>query len=321
MRPLPALGLVATLSLVAAAAGPPDAPSTAVKPAWAYGHDLPVRGGGASDFAAAKSVGVEVYRDAAAGALVAVTHAGGLAVTAADGPPAGGIAWLFAHDYPTGKGTLGVEGFKDAGSGKLLCVSQAGMVAFAPPPAATAPAGKAPTRRHAVVLKVRNPTETDFGPQTAGFEVDCAADPATGGLVYTTAAGRLAAAPAPAGPAPEESKPPVALYGLTVKARQTGEAAFGPATKAFGVEVFRDENTGGLLYVSETGSIATAPAAAKPGPDGVVWTHALAVRARPAGASDFKTAAPVHVEAYRDSHTGHTLYVTDAGAIAVLAKK
>ncbi len=316
MRAIPALGLVAALSLTATAEPP------TVKPAWAYGHDLPVRSGGAADFAAAKLVGVEVYRDTAAGAFVAVTHAGGLAVTAADvAPTSGSIAWLFAHDYPAGKGTVGVEGFKDVGSGKLLCVSQAGMVAFAPLPAATAPAGKAPTRRHAVVLKVRKPSETDFGPTTAAFEVDCATDPATGGLIYTTAAGRLAAATAPTGPAPDESKPPVALYGLTVRARQPGEAAFGPTTKAFGVEVFRDENTGGLLYVSETGSIAAAPAAAKPGPDGVVWTHALAVRVRPAGTSDFKDAASVHVEAYRDSHTGHTLYVTDAGAIAVLAKK
>src|SRR4051794_8283443 len=54
-------------------------------------------------------------------------------------------------------------------------------------------------------------------------------------------------------------KPPEWLHGLEMKVRKAGEADFGKDTKKYGLEVFRDENNGNLVYISETGSIAVIP--------------------------------------------------------------
>src|SRR5438874_3042168 len=59
-------------------------------------------------------------------------------------------------------------------------------------------------------------------------------------------------------PPPPEAKKPTWQHGMTVKARKAAEATFADAQR-FGIEVFRDENTGNLIYISETGSIAVVP--------------------------------------------------------------
>jgi hypothetical protein len=56
-------------------------------------------------------------------------------------------------------------------------------------------------------------------------------------------------------------KAPQWLHGFSVKARSANEADFTDKTKRIGIEVFKDENTGNLVYVSDTGSIAVTPAA------------------------------------------------------------
>ena len=50
------------------------------------------------------------------------------------------------------------------------------------------------------------------------------------------------------------------VHGLEVKVRKAGEADFTNATKAVGIEVFRDENNNNLIYITETGSVAVVPA-------------------------------------------------------------
>lgn len=54
-------------------------------------------------------------------------------------------------------------------------------------------------------------------------------------------------------------KKPKWHYGLSLMVRKSDEANFGKDTKKIGIEVFRDENNGNLIYVSETGSIAVLP--------------------------------------------------------------
>jgi hypothetical protein len=49
------------------------------------------------------------------------------------------------------------------------------------------------------------------------------------------------------------------LYGMTVKSRKANEADFSDTTKKWGLEIYRDENNGNLVYVSETGSISVVP--------------------------------------------------------------
>jgi hypothetical protein len=59
--------------------------------------------------------------------------------------------------------------------------------------------------------------------------------------------------------AQDTTKKPTFLHGLDLQVRKAGEKEFKDA-RAYGIEVFRDENTGNLVYISETGSIAVVPA-------------------------------------------------------------
>lgn len=59
--------------------------------------------------------------------------------------------------------------------------------------------------------------------------------------------------------AAQDTKAPKWLHGLEFKVRKAGEADFNKETKKYGIEVFRDENNGNLVYISETGSIAVVP--------------------------------------------------------------
>jgi hypothetical protein len=54
-------------------------------------------------------------------------------------------------------------------------------------------------------------------------------------------------------------KAPLWLHGMNVKARKSDELDFNKDTKKYGIEVYRDENNGNLIYISETGSIAVVP--------------------------------------------------------------
>lgn len=56
-----------------------------------------------------------------------------------------------------------------------------------------------------------------------------------------------------------EPKAPKWLHGMNLKARKDSEGNFTDTTKKYGIEVFRDENNGNLIYISETGSIAVVP--------------------------------------------------------------
>ncbi len=58
----------------------------------------------------------------------------------------------------------------------------------------------------------------------------------------------------------QEVKGPKWLHGLDLRVRKGGEADFTKDTRKFGVEVFRDESTNNVVYISETGSIAVVPA-------------------------------------------------------------
>jgi hypothetical protein len=51
-------------------------------------------------------------------------------------------------------------------------------------------------------------------------------------------------------------KAPIFLHGLELQSRKAGEASFNEKTKRYAIEVFKDDNTGYTIYMSETGSIA-----------------------------------------------------------------
>ena len=304
----------------------------APKPLWVYAHDLKVRKGGDTDWDKAAKIGVEVFKEPLSGATLAISQAGNLAVIDAGEPGATKKAeWQFAHDMRARKADedkftkdttkYGVEVFLDTGSGKLVYISQTGGLALGITAAAK---DKGPVWHHALLLKVRGPNEDAFGKDTKKFGVEVYKDENTGGLVYITEGGLLAAGPAPAtAPESDKVKAPKALYGLTCRVRKADEPDFvADKTAKFGIEVFRDENTGGLIYISETGSIAVAPApAALKEKQGLEWKKAMSLKARPGGVPEFAKANKYGVEVFTDKNTGNTLFITDTGAIAVLAAK
>jgi hypothetical protein len=51
-------------------------------------------------------------------------------------------------------------------------------------------------------------------------------------------------------------KDPKWQYGLSFQVRAANEQNFTAATKKHGVEVYRDENNGNWIYISDTGSLA-----------------------------------------------------------------
>jgi len=316
-------------TIAGAALAQPPAP----KPAWVYGHDLRARKGGTTDFDKdTPKIGVEFFKDDAAGAVVAVTQTGALAATPVAGVgPEKKAPWQFAHDLGSRKfdedrfsqttAKFGVEAFKDAATGKLFYLSEQSTAAFADLPASVG-TNKPPAWHHALIVKVRAAKEKDFTKDTKKFGVEVFKDGNTGGLIYVCETASIATAPAPpVAPAADSVKAPKALYGLTMRCRKADEKEFGDATQTFSVEVFRDENTGGLLYISETGAVATAPAAEAKTGQGVLWKYGMVLKARPGGVPEFAKAAAFGVEAFLDGNTGNLVYVAQTGSIAVLPKK
>lgn len=322
-------GLCGLLTALTVAAGQP----TASKQTWVYGHNILVRKGGEKDFTKDTSkIGVEFFKDDTGGALVAITQTGNLAVV-----PATLIGnekkpqWLFAHDLRCRRAdeerftkdtmTYGVEALKDMASGKLMYLSQKASIALTDAPASLA-TDQGPKWHHALILKVRLPAE-DGWTNAKKFGIEVFKDGNTGGLIYVTELGTIALAPAPnTVPDPEKIKPPKYTHGFNLRVRKADEPNFGPMTRKVGVEVFQDQNTGGLVYISETGSIATAPApstiqAGNP-PE---WKHAMTLKARPSSVNEFDKANKFGIEVFLDVNTGYLVYISETGSIAVLATK
>lgn len=332
MRARYAVLLGLTAAAVAATALPAVAQpaATAPKPEWAAAHDLKVRKGKETDWEKALKVGVEMFKDPAADAVVAITAAGQMAVLPADATPNKKSEWgtglsfkarAAAEEKFTDTTTLfGVEVFKGLAAGHVLFVSDRGSVAFYP---GTVAGEKEPQFQYGLTLKVRPPGQDKFdGAKAIG--VEAYKDNNTGGMVYITEAGLIATAKGVPDKAPEgkDVKKPKPLYGLEAKARKSDEQDFTEKTQKYGIEVFKDENTGTLIYVSETGSIAAVPAPAdiKTGQK-LQWQHAFTLKARPGGEADFAKAKKYGVEVFSDRHTGYLVYVNEAGSIAVLPPK
>jgi hypothetical protein len=56
-----------------------------------------------------------------------------------------------------------------------------------------------------------------------------------------------------------DPKTPKRQHGMSLKVRKSTEDNFTEKTQKIGVEVFRDENNGNLIYIAENGSIAVVP--------------------------------------------------------------
>jgi hypothetical protein len=251
------------------------APVKEVKaPKWLYGMKLKVRKAGETKFTDdTKKFGIEVFKDENSGIVLYISETGSIAVVRGINPPGGKDAkgkdpkYLYGYELRVRKGNepdftpdtkkYGVEVFKDEDAGTLVYISETGAIAARP--AGSADPGtkvKDPQWMYALNLRVRKAGEENFTDATKKWGVEVFKDHRAGNLIYVAEDGALSLVPAGSFSGVDETKKPKWLHAQEFQVRKGGEKEFTPATKKFGVEVFRDENTGNTVYITEAGSLA-----------------------------------------------------------------
>jgi hypothetical protein len=226
------------------------------------------------------------------------------------------------EDFDKAK-VFGVEGFKDQNTNYLIYISQTGALSVAS--AASTPDGeniKKPEWNHALELKCRKYGEEDFD-KAKLFGVEAFKDVNTDLLVYICQTGDIAAVSARASTGGETAKQPKWTHALDLKVRPGREESFDNA-RTYGVEAFRDDNAGQLIYISQTGSVAAVAAKLTTDGDKVKkpkWSHALDLKCRKGGVEDFDKADVFGVEVFLDENAGTLIYISQTGSIAVVPAK
>jgi hypothetical protein len=243
-------------------------------PKWLTGLDLPARKAGEKVFTKDTKVhSMEIFLDPNTDNWLLITEKGNIASTGAKAKSSSGTdapKWAHSVDLSVRKGGIkewkgaakyGVEVYRDPNTRNLVFISENGHIAVSPEPAGLKidpKEAKAPDWLHGLDLSCRKHDEKAFTKDTRKFGVEVFYDAATGHYVFICETGSIAVAPAPKEvKAPTSNvKEPRWTHGLNVKCRRYGEKDFSDKTQVFGAEVFRDENVGVSLYISETGALA-----------------------------------------------------------------
>lgn len=238
---------------------------------WKTAHDLNCRKAGEEKFTqATKKWGVELFQDRATNQLLYVCESGSvmLAPVPATLVTDRGPKWHHALEpkvrtpeqttFDNAK-KFGVEVFTDENTGGLIYITEAGAIAPASlavtnfDPKKIAP----PKAQYGLDLRVRGADEENFTEKTKRMGVEVFEDPNAGVLFYLTEAGYIAAAPF-TGKFVDGAKSVTWKSAMALRARKGGEKEFDKAKK-YGIEVFEDNRTGNLIFLSETGAIAVLP--------------------------------------------------------------
>src|SRR5947209_13868248 len=147
------------------------------------------------------------------------------------------------------------EVFKDENNGNLVLISETGALTVVKTGAdlKSPPEPKQPLWLLGLEYRVRQAGQPSFDKDTKRWSSEEFKDDNSGALFYILENGSPAGwmAPNPVAP-PAKIKEPLWLHGLELKARKAGEANFTNA-KAYGIEAFKDENSGSVIYVSDIG--------------------------------------------------------------------
>src|SRR5262249_3295846 len=308
-------------------------------PEWTHGLEMKARKADEKEFSdKTRAFGSEAYLDRTANALFYVMETGSVAAVGAAGFTAPkdikGPKWLAAMNLSVrragevkfGDATkkVGVEVFQDENPGARLYISETGSLAVLRAGPLGASAG-APKHQYGYELRVRKGPEGDFTDKTQKFGVEVFKDEAGGALIYVSETGAIAAVPAGQIAGGTELKRPTWTHGLGLPVRKAGEKDFTDATRKWGIEVFKDEKAGNLIYIAENGNLAIVPAGAFTPPvetKAPQRLRAAEVRVRRAGEGNFaEMTRKWGIEVYRDENTGNTIFITEAGALAVLTAK
>jgi hypothetical protein len=182
---------------------------------------------------------------------------------AAAQPASNTAKFLFGHDFqvrPAGVDDvstktprLGVEVFLHEPTKTFLAVSQSGAITVTP--AEPVGADKSRARVAAYDLAVRKPGEPEITQKTKKWGVELYRLPGVNRLVYASESGAITFAAVP--PGLGQDKGWKRSHGLDLPVRDAQQERFEKA-KRFGTEVYLDQNTRSLLYVTDTGAVATA---------------------------------------------------------------
>jgi hypothetical protein len=231
-------------------------------------------------------------------------------------------------DFSAKTQKFGVEVFKDTNTGYGLYVSQQGSFAAAGGFDAINMAiknSKAPEWAFGLDLPSRKAGEKEFTKDTRVWSLEAFLDPNTGNWIYVTEKGTIAVAGAPKGPAANTANPkaPKWVHSVDLNCRKGGNRDWAAAFK-YGIEVYRDNNTGNLIYICDTGSIAVVPEKneTKTGAEGKapVWLHGLDLYCRKHDEMDFtKQTRKFGVEVFKDDNNSNLIYLSETGDLAVIA--
>jgi hypothetical protein len=309
---------------------------------WTHAFDLACRKFGEDKFGKdTQKFGVEIFKDNNTGLGLYVSQTGSLALAPgfqAVQPPikdSKGPVWLTGLDLPARKAgekkfsketkVNSLEVFRDPNVENWVLVTEKGNLAVTPAKTKPDSANSSPKWLHSFDLSCRKGGVKDWkDARKVGVEVY--RDGNTGNLIYISETGAIAAIPEGA-PAKGEAKAPAWLHGLDLSCRSASEPAFTKQTRKFGVEVFRDDVTGNLVFICETGALAVAPAPKDlKAPTANVkepnWTHGLNVKVRTFGEKDFSDKTKVYgAEVFRDENVGTFLYICETGSISAAPAK
>lgn len=252
------------------------APAGNKGPDWLTGLDLPTRRAGQKEFTKDTKVHcLEVFRDPNIDTWLFISDSAEVAASRAKGRASGGARapkWSHSFDVSCRKGGIkdwkgaakfGIEVYRDDNTSDLIYLcGESGAIAVIPAEGEVSGDGKAPEWLHGLDLSCRRATEASFSKDTARLGVEVYRDEAAGNLLFISENGSLAVVRARAGlKAPTANvREPRWSHGLNVKCRAYGEKEFSDKTRVFGIEVFRDDNVGAILYVNELGKISAARA-------------------------------------------------------------
>ena len=215
----------------------------------------------------------------------------------------------------------GVEAFKDNNNGLGLFVAQTGSIAVTHGFAALQPPlakSEGPKWLTGLDLPARKAGEKSFTKETKVHSMEVFLDPNTENWLYITEKGNLASTGAKT-KAGGGNAAPKWLHSVDLSVRKGGVKEWKGAAK-FGVEVYRDGNTGNLIFISETGQIAVSPEATPVKGDGKApeWLHGLDLSCRKHDEKSFtKDTQKFGVEVFHDATTAHYLFICETGTIAV----
>jgi hypothetical protein len=213
-----------------------------------------------------------------------------------------------------------IETFLDKERKNWIHLSETGSLAVSPQTKELDAEGKV-GGLYSTELRARKVGETDFTDNTATHTIAVKHDGLSDSLIYVSDTGSIAVAKAKVPTGAIKNFTHLTSYGFNV--RKAGESEIDGNTPAYSFEIFRDENTGLLLFVSADGTIAVTsgdhPAA---GVKYSPYLHAFACKSRKADEADFTAKTGSYgIELWKDRTSGFVYYASQIGSMAVTTGK